>query len=259
MQALAKQNEDAGAIIEQVIINGDLANLQPAERVKYYNAVCQSVGLNPLTRPLEYITLNGKLTLYARKDATDQLRKIHGVSIVDMSEQERDGVLIVTAKAQDAHGRLDISKGAVSLGNLKGEALANAFMKCETKAKRRVTLSICGLGMLDETEVNTIPDARPVIVAEDGEIVNQQPAKVLSLPQPQSNPETESELLTPGWVREYARLKGIDIDGNLARQKKPGLDGMSQESLQKVYGWLQKAPNLTPVPEQQTTDDDELI
>ena len=28
-------------------------------------------------------------------------------------------------------------------------------MKCETKAKRRVTLSICGLGMLDETEVET--------------------------------------------------------------------------------------------------------
>ena len=33
-------------------------------------------------------------------------------------------------------------------------------MKAETKAKRRVTLSICGLGMLDETEVETIPGAR---------------------------------------------------------------------------------------------------
>ena len=28
-------------------------------------------------------------------------------------------------------------------------------MKAETKAKRRVALSICGLGMLDETEVDT--------------------------------------------------------------------------------------------------------
>src|SRR6185312_3719783 len=35
-------------------------------------------------------------------------------------------------------------------------------MKAETKAKRRVTLSICGLGMLDETEVDSIPDARRV-------------------------------------------------------------------------------------------------
>ena len=45
---------------------------------------------------------------------------------------------------------------------MNGEALANAYMKAETKAKRRVTLSICGLGMLDETEVETIPDAKQV-------------------------------------------------------------------------------------------------
>jgi hypothetical protein len=45
----------------------------------------------------------------------------------------------------------------VSLHNLKGEALANAIMKCETKAKRRVTLSICGLGLLDELDVETLP------------------------------------------------------------------------------------------------------
>jgi hypothetical protein len=35
------------------------------------------------------------------------------------------------------------------------------MMKAETKAKRRVTLSICGLGMLDETEVADIPGANP--------------------------------------------------------------------------------------------------
>jgi hypothetical protein len=46
------------------------------------------------------------------------------------------------------------------LGNLKGDALANALMKSETKAKRRVTLSIAGLGWLDETELETIPVAK---------------------------------------------------------------------------------------------------
>jgi hypothetical protein len=49
----------------------------------------------------------------------------------------------------------------VTVGGLKGESKANAMMKAETKAKRRVTLSICGLGMLDETEVETIPSAQP--------------------------------------------------------------------------------------------------
>jgi hypothetical protein len=54
-------------------------------------------------------------------------------------------------------GRTDESLGAVSLVGLEGEALANSLMKAETKAKRRVALSICGLGMLDETEVEAIP------------------------------------------------------------------------------------------------------
>jgi hypothetical protein len=36
---------------------------------------------------------------------------------------------------------------------------ANAIMKAETKSKRRATLSICGLGFLDETEIETIRDA----------------------------------------------------------------------------------------------------
>jgi hypothetical protein len=35
------------------------------------------------------------------------------------------------------------------------------MMKAVTKAKRRVTLSICGLGMLDETEVDSVPGATP--------------------------------------------------------------------------------------------------
>jgi hypothetical protein len=48
----------------------------------------------------------------------------------------------------------------VALGTLKGDALANALMKCETKAKRRVTLSLAGLGWLDETELETIPGVR---------------------------------------------------------------------------------------------------
>jgi hypothetical protein len=147
----------AGEIIEAVIARGDIAALTPEDRARYYSKVCESVGLNPMTRPFEYITLNGKLTLYARKDCTDQLRSIHKVSITDLVETEREGVFIVTAKVMNGEGRMDAAKGAVSIVGLKGEALANALMKAETKAKRRATLSICGLGFLDETEVEDIP------------------------------------------------------------------------------------------------------
>lgn len=158
--------EQLSAQLERVLVGGDLSKLTPDERVHYYKAVCQSVGLNPLTKPFEYITLNGKLTLYARKDCTDQLRTIHGVSITLPSREMIDGVYVVTANARNAGGRTDESTGAVQIDNLKGEAKANAMMKAETKAKRRVTLSICGLGLLDETEIESIPDAKPFVEAK---------------------------------------------------------------------------------------------
>jgi hypothetical protein len=159
--AVATQSQSRALAVEQVLIGGDLEKLTPDQRVDYYNRVCESVGLNPLTQPFAYIKLNNKLTLYALRACTDQLRSVHGVSVEDMIEGERDGVFIVTAKVRDKDGRTDIAKGAVNISGLKGEALANALMKAETKAKRRATLSICGLGMLDETEVSDIADARP--------------------------------------------------------------------------------------------------
>ena len=57
----------AGEIMEAVIARGDIARLTPKERGQYYMRVCESLGLNPMTRPFEFITLNNKLTLYARK------------------------------------------------------------------------------------------------------------------------------------------------------------------------------------------------
>ncbi len=150
------------AIIEQVLIKGDLSQLTPQQRMSYYMEVCKSVGLNPMTKPFEYISLNGKLQLYALRGCTDQLRTIYKVSVTEMTESEREGVFIVTVKVINGEGRTDMAKGAVPLAGLKGEALANAMMKAETKAKRRATLSVCGLGWLDESEVESIQGAKVV-------------------------------------------------------------------------------------------------
>lgn len=170
---LATQNNQGVALtVEQVLIDGDLARLSSQDRVEYYNRVCDSLGLNPYTKPFEYIRLNGRLVLYARKDATEQLRKINRVSIAIVSRELVNGVYVVTARATMPDGRCDESIGAVAVEGLKGEGLANAYMKAETKAKRRVTLSICGLGMLDETEVETIPHERPTVELVGPKTVN---------------------------------------------------------------------------------------
>lgn len=164
---------NAIATLEQVVIQGDLSTLTPENRVMYYKQVCDSIGLNPLTKPFDYIKLNGKLTLYAKRDATDQIRSLRNISIKIVAREKVDDLYIVTAQATDKTGRTDESVGAVLLGNLKGDALANAIMKAETKAKRRVTLSIAGLGFLDETEVQSIPGAEsPSFDMSTGEVIS---------------------------------------------------------------------------------------
>lgn len=177
--SLMKTDTVNATTIEQVLISGDLSRLTAEQRNIYYKSVCESLGLNPLTRPFDYITLNGKLTLYARKDCTDQLRSLRGISIRIVSRESAEGVTIVTAQATDKVGRIDESTGAVSVQGLRGEALANAVMKAETKAKRRVTLSICGLGFTDESEVESIPNARiGEPRAADRIVAQPEPAKV---------------------------------------------------------------------------------
>lgn len=177
--ALVPMTEDASALMERVVVGGDISKLSSSERLVYYRRLCESLGLNWLTRPFQYITLSGRLTLYATKDATEQLRKINKVSITNLANHRVEDVYVVTATARDSDGREDSATGAVQLGTMKGEALANALMKAETKAKRRVTLSICGLGMLDETEVVTIPDAKmPLVNMETGEILSSPGATV---------------------------------------------------------------------------------
>lgn len=152
------------AAIEAALVGGDLAKLTPQQRVVYYNRTCESLGLNPLTKPFSYLALNGKLVLYATRDCTDQLRSNRQVSISDMQPQQIGDLYVVRVTARMPDGRTDAATGAVCIEGLRGEKLANAMMKAETKAKRRATLSICGLGLTDESEVETIEGARTDVV-----------------------------------------------------------------------------------------------
>jgi len=161
--------------IEKALIGGDLAPLSTADRLQYYTKVCDSVGLNPLTKPFLYIKLNGKLQLYAAKDCTDQLRKIHDISIAITDTKIVEDIYLVTVVANEKNtNRQDSDMGFAKVTGLKGENLGNAMLKAVTKAKRRVTLSICGMGMLDETEVDDIPDSAKVHV-ETPDVVNPTP------------------------------------------------------------------------------------
>jgi len=190
MTALKTKNsiqpaELAAIKTDQVLIQGDLSTLNDEQRTAYYLRVCESLGLNPITQPFEYIPLGGKLKLYATRACSDQLRKLHGVSIQIMSRELVEDIYTVVARAEDQTGRTDESCGVVSLKGLMGESRSNKIMCAETKAKRRVTLSICGLGWLDETEVETIvAQTKPALAALAAPVVAvaRKPAPVPVMP-----------------------------------------------------------------------------
>lgn len=149
-QPTAMVPTDVEAIDLQQAFNGDLQKLSPDARLKYYGAVCNSMGLNPLTKPFTWITFQGKLQLYANVQLAEQLRAIHKVSLEILERKVEFGCLVVRIRATSA-GRFDESLAAVPFSeSMAGKDIA--MMKVETKAKRRVTFSICGFGFLADSD-----------------------------------------------------------------------------------------------------------
>jgi len=149
-------------IISSIVINGDISRLSPEQKVSYYQQFCERVGLDPLSQPFKLLRLNGKEILYCDRSGAQQLNKIHRVSHEIRARETVNGCYVVTAQASTPDGRHTESIGAVTIDNLRGDNLCNAMMKAETKAKRRATLDLLGLGILDETETETIPQAHKV-------------------------------------------------------------------------------------------------
>jgi hypothetical protein len=254
--ALKTAEPTAGALIEQVVIGGDLARLTPEQRVKYYRDVCGSLGLNPLTRPFAYLTLNSKLVLYAQRDCTDQLRSLKGVSIKLVETKALEGVYLVRAQATDKGGRTDEATGAVSIATLKGEALCNAIMKAETKAKRRVTLSICGLGLMDETEVESVAGARPErIDPETGEVIH---------PPKRSDFKTPEAVMAGDAPKNGAKappdstfgLPGVDADGVVQEQSEES--AKAEVRANEIIAMIDKTTDAAKIDKWMASHKDEL-
>lgn len=148
--------------MQNLISGGDCSRLSPAQKTAYYVARCEAAGLDPRAQPFAFMRLNGKEVLYAQKAASDQLAAKHGVRLTIVSQATEGDIRVVTVRAEARDGRATEEIGALPIKGLTGEALSNALMKCVTKAKRRAVLSLCGLGMLDEAEVESIPQAAPV-------------------------------------------------------------------------------------------------
>lgn len=227
-------------IIESIVTKGDLSGLNQQQKVAYYNYRCQQIGLDPSAKPFDLLNLSGKQVLYANAGATQQLCAMHKLSTQITHRERVDDIYLVSCRVTGADGRVSENQGAVSVGNLKGDALANAILKATTKAIRRSVLAHCGLGMMDETEVETIPNAMRVNIQDPSPLV----------PPPLPVQATEGEpLFVPGkedayglyannqdWVDAFLTLvdKIVDSKKITAEDKMFKIEGLEKANAKMI-------------------------
>lgn len=153
MKEAMKTSIQADDILQRLVMNGDISRLTAEQKINYYRHVCEKLGLDPLSQPFRILKLHGKEILYCHRGGVQQLNKLHHVSHEIKAREVVSGCYVVTVQASTPDGRRTESIGAAAVHHLKGEPLCNAMMKAETKAKRRATLDLLGLGMMDETEL----------------------------------------------------------------------------------------------------------
>lgn len=148
-------------LLAKIVQSGNLAYLSESDRLVYYFSYCRQLGLNPLSRPFDYISEGEgeklKISLYPNTIAASQLRDSRNVSTRIVREEilldgEVYSVLVEARmgdRTEQATGKVGIKLDKYGKP-LSGEAKAKLMKKAESQARRRATLAIVGLDAMGE-------------------------------------------------------------------------------------------------------------
>ena len=168
MEQEKELTENKNQISQNLLFKGDISGLNNEQKWQYYQFMCQRLELDPLSQPfqiIKFMAQGNKEVLYCTKGGCEQLSNKQGVSHQILEEKEQNDLYIVKARATLPNNRFVEDIGIVDISNKRGNDLANLKMKAITKAKRRATLSLLGLGMLDETEIETISNVKSINIS----------------------------------------------------------------------------------------------
>lgn len=254
----------------QAAISGNLARLSAEGQVKYYNALCKFTGLNPLGFPFEWITFQGKLKLYPKKECADQLRGVHKISAKIISREFFDDICMVRVISTMPDGREFESTGAVPYAKtMPALERCKALKVAETQAYRRGTFGLVGLGNLPDDDAIDTPRTQVETVA--GESVDDKLAKLNALnASPEKTVDAEvipqKEPEAPSFVLEQPAPPVQAVVPQVETPVQPGVSTLSDDEVAKVMevlnrlpdqkraidyliyrGWLQKGANLNTI------------
>jgi hypothetical protein len=171
--------EQAAGALQHILATGDLAQLTNEQRVGYYLDLCRSLGLNPRSRPFDWLLLDNRLILYPNKSCAEQIRAAHQISVKVLRREPVGELFVVEVEGRTPDGRTDVSSKYVPLTKWDRQAgrhvrlnsgdLANAYAKAETGAKRRLAFSMVGLAALPDPD--EIKGGRVVVVDGSGHVI----------------------------------------------------------------------------------------
>ena len=198
-----------GVLAEMEAARQDSRSLGPEDRAAYVAAICKSLRLNPLTRPVQFLALQGREVLYLTRGATDQLAARHNLNREtlegpDFRTMENVKVAYCKVKVTLPSGRYE-----EATATLKMTSPADDLMKVETKAKRRATLSILGVGVLSEEEAESIP------ASERADARREQPRpqpSAVTLPRDNGPSPSQAAAAQPPAVDHFEAARAL-IDG----------------------------------------------
>ena len=149
--------EEAGrALLAVQAVGGDTTKLTTTHRQTLLEGLSRALGLNPLSQPVIFLKTQGREVIYVTKVGTDQIasreklkrRTIQGPELRKIAGRD---IVYCQVEVTAPDGRSETATATLPLSDI-----VNDLMKAETKAKRRATLSLVGLGLLAEDELETM-------------------------------------------------------------------------------------------------------
>lgn len=193
--ALAVPSEDSETIREaaNLMVTGDISKMTMPQKAAFLYKLAKAEGIPPFPPPYAIGKDNsGREKIISTKNRSESLRKRDGISTEILYSgplrMGRDGdkvlydhsIYEVEVKGSTRDGRSAVEKGMNFIGELgkpgaiMGQERVNKILGAVTKAANRVTNSLSGSGLMDETEAESV-GWRPQVVPLEGPRMIQPP------------------------------------------------------------------------------------
>jgi hypothetical protein len=148
--------EQVQSLLVNIGLNGSVSHFDKSQKQALLSKLCITLGLNEELQPFRiYQNIRGEEYIYATKECCAQLRHREHINIMEVGEPIfSNNTISVRVKGNNKHGRESWEIGSVgTTESMTSAEIAHGVMTAVTKAKRRLTLCLSGLGVLADVEL----------------------------------------------------------------------------------------------------------